>query len=129
MNKAPGRLSSGCPLEARLPGCPRLLPGRAHSSYATVLNATVNLENYFSHRFLSPSNSGHSPFSYVYTQMIDPLLYVMLLCSTSRSKAMFFPAPPRLFTDLFHVKTPASLSLKPFTRSSWYRLSSAYLLL
>ena len=27
--------SSGCPLESRLPGCPRLLPGRAHRSYAT----------------------------------------------------------------------------------------------
>ena len=28
--------SSGCPLESRLPGCPRLLPGRAHRSYATA---------------------------------------------------------------------------------------------
>jgi hypothetical protein len=35
MNTAAGQLSSGCPLEARLPGCPRLLPGRAHRSYAT----------------------------------------------------------------------------------------------
>ena len=37
--------SSGCPLESRLPGCPRLLPGRADRSYATENDDACKLTN------------------------------------------------------------------------------------
>lgn len=54
----------------------------------------------------------------------------LLLCSTSRSKAMFFEGLPLLFTVLFHIKRSASLGLNSaFTRKDWYKHSSAYFVL
>ena len=38
--------SSGCPLGSRLPGCPRLLPGRAHRSYATATRVDIYITVY-----------------------------------------------------------------------------------